>query len=90
MFILTFYLYLSARTSTVVLENFYVQVANFLKDPSCKVVKSFSKTQNGLWACEVNVKWPTPNQFRSEQSKKTEAARVASLLAIHWLQVKNL
>ena len=71
------------------LENFYVQVANFLKDPSYKVVKSFSKAENGLWACDVCVKWPTPNQFRAVQAKKTEAARVASLLAIQWLQVIN-
>lgn len=75
-----------ARTSTVILENFYVQVANFYKNPSYKLAKSFSKS-NGLWVCEVSVNWPTQQRFEAHESKKTEAAKVASTVAIEWLRV---
>ncbi|KAK7601244.1 hypothetical protein V9T40_008685 [Parthenolecanium corni] len=77
-----------ARTSTVILENFYVQVANFYKNPSYKLAKSFSKS-NGLWVCEVSVNWPTQQRFEAHESKKTEAAKVASTVAIEWLRSLN-
>ncbi len=78
-----------ARTSTVILENFYVQVANYFKNPSYKLVKKFSKSDTGLWSCSITVQWPFPSEFRADESKKTEAARVASLRTIEWLKVGN-
>lgn len=76
-----------ARTSTVILENYYVQVANFYKNSTYKLVKNFWKSNTGLWVCQVSIQWPVPNEFRAEESKKTEAARVASWLALEWLKV---
>lgn len=78
-----------ARTTTVVLENFYVQVANYYKNPSFKLTKKFSKSNNGLWACNIAVNWPIQKEFYAEESKKTEAARVASYLALEWLKSQD-
>lgn len=71
----------------MILENYYVQVANYFKNSSYKLVKNFSKNTKGLWVCHISVQWPSPNEFCAEESKKTEAARVASWLAIEWLKV---
>lgn len=81
------YFFITARTTTVILENFYVQVANYYKNPSYKLIKKFSKSDSGLWACNIVVQWPIPKEFYAEESKKTEAARVASYLALEWLKV---
>lgn len=71
----------------MILENYYVQVANYYKNASYKLVKNFYKSNTGLWACNITIQWPSSKEFTAEQSKKSEAARVASLLAIEWLKV---
>lgn len=50
-------------------------------------MKDFSKSDTGQWVCNVTVQWPVYKEFRAEESKKTEAARVASYLALEWLKV---
>lgn len=64
-----------------------MQVANFYKNSSYKLVKNFFKSETGLWACRITVQWPNTQEFYAEESKKTEAARIASFLAIEWLKV---
>lgn len=51
--------------------------------------RTFYRSNPGLWTCKITVQWPTAKEFIAEQSKKNEAARVASSLAIEWLEVSD-